>query len=47
MNVDPTVTMTLLGEGFPMMYIIIGADATAVAVIVAVLVMRIRSSKSS
>jgi hypothetical protein len=42
---NPTVTITPLGEGFLMMYIIIGAGATAAAVIVAVLVMRRQGRK--
>jgi len=46
-NTDPTVILTPIEEGFPIMYIIIGAGVAAVAVIVAVLVMRSRSSKSS
>jgi len=47
-NNNPTVTITSLGEGFPMMYIIAGAGAAAVAVIVAVLlIMRKRGGKPS
>jgi hypothetical protein len=46
-NVNPTVTITPLGEGLPMMYVIIGAGAAAVAVIVGLLVMRRRSGKPS
>jgi hypothetical protein len=38
----PTVTITPFEEGFPMMYIIIGAGAIAVVIIVAILLMRKR-----
>jgi len=43
---NPTVTLTPLGEGFPMIYIIAGSGV-AVAVIVVVLVMRRRGGKPS
>ena len=46
-NNNPTVTLTPLGEGFPMMYIIAGGGAAAAAVIVVVLVMKRRGSKPS
>jgi WD40 repeat protein len=43
---NPTITLTPLGEGFPMMYVIAGAGA-AVAVIVVFLVIRRRGGKPS
>jgi hypothetical protein len=46
-NVNPTVKLTPLEGGFPVMYVIIGAGAAAVAVIVALLVLRRRGSKPS
>jgi len=46
-SINPTVTITHMGEGFPLMYIIIGSGVAAVAVIVGLLVMRRRSSKPS
>ncbi len=46
-DVNPTVTLTSLEGGFPLMYIIIGAGTAAAAVIVAILVMRKRGGKSS
>ena len=45
-DVNPTVTLTPLGEGFPIMYVIIGAAAAAIAVIVGLFVMRRRSKPS-
>ena len=42
----PTVTLTPI-EGFPMIYVIVGAAVAAVAVIVGLLVMRRRGSKPS
>jgi hypothetical protein len=42
-HLNPTVTLTPLEEGFPIMYVIIGAAAAAVAVIVGLFVMRRRS----
>jgi WD40 repeat protein len=41
---NPTVTLTPI-EGFPMMYVVVGAAVAGVAVIVGILVMRRRSSK--
>jgi hypothetical protein len=45
-NENPTVTLSPL-EGFPMMYVIVGAAVAAVAVIVGLLIMRRRSGKPS
>jgi hypothetical protein len=45
-NDNPTVTLTPI-EGFPMMYVIVGAAIAAVAVIVGLMVMRRRGSKPS
>jgi hypothetical protein len=45
-NDNPTVTLSPL-EGFPMMYVIVGAAVAAVAVIVGLLVMRRRGGKPS
>jgi hypothetical protein len=44
-NVSATVTLTPIGGGSPMMYVIVGAGAAAVAVVVGVLVMRRRGGK--
>ena len=44
---NPTVTITPIGEGFPMMYIIAGAGAAAAVIVVAVLMMRKRGGKHS
>ncbi|MDH5363215.1 MAG: hypothetical protein OEW84_07870, partial [Aigarchaeota archaeon] len=44
---NPDVTLTPLGEGFPMMYVIVGAGVAAVAVIAGVLVIKRRGSKPS
>jgi hypothetical protein len=46
-STDPDVTITPMGEGFPIMYIAIGGGVAAVAVIVGLLVMRRRSGKPS
>ncbi len=46
-NNNPTVTITSIGGGFPIMYVIVGAGAAAVAVIVVFLVMKKRSSNPS
>ena len=46
-STNPNVTLTPIGEGFPMMYIIIGGGVAAVAVIVGLLVMRRRGGKPS
>jgi len=46
-STNPNVTITPIGEGFPMMYIIIGGGVAAVAVIIGLLVMRRRGSKPS
>jgi hypothetical protein len=43
-NDNPTVTLSPI-EGFPMMYVIVGAAVAAVAVIVGILVMRRRGGK--
>jgi WD40 repeat protein len=45
-NNNPTVTLSPI-EGFPMMYVIVGAAVAATAVIVGLLVMRRRGGKSS
>jgi len=45
-NDNPTVTLSPI-EGFPMMYVIVGAAVAAVAVIVGILVMRRRGGKPS
>ena len=45
-HLNPTVTLTPL-EGFPMMYVIVGAAVAAIAVIVGFLVMRRRGGKRS
>lgn len=39
-DVMPDVTLTPLGEGFPMMYVMIGAAAAVVAIVVVVFVLR-------
>jgi len=44
---NPTVTLTPIEGGFPMMYVIVGAGAAAAAVIVVVLVMKKRSGTLS
>jgi hypothetical protein len=44
---NPTVKLIPLEGGFPIMYVIIGAGAAAVAVIVGLLVIRKRGSKAS
>ena len=46
-STNPDVTLTPIGEGFPIMYIAIGGGVAAVAVIVGLLVMRRRGGKSS
>jgi hypothetical protein len=46
-NNNPTVTITSIGGGFPIMYVIAGAGAAAVAVIIVFLVMKKRSSNPS
>jgi WD40 repeat protein len=46
-STNPNVTITPIGEGFPMMYIIIGGGVAAVAVIVGLLFMRRRGGKPS
>ena len=46
-STNPNVTLTPIGEGFPMMYIIIGGGVAAVAVIVGLLFMRRRGGKPS
>jgi hypothetical protein len=46
-NLNPDVTLTPLGGGFPMMYIMIGAAVAAVVVIAGFLVMRRRGAKPS
>ena len=45
-NNNPTATITPIGEGFPMMYLIVGVGAAAAAVIIGFFVMRRRGSKS-
>ena len=42
-NVNPEVTLVPIGEGFPIMYMMIGAGVAAVAVIVGLMIMRRRS----
>lgn len=44
-NLNPTVTLVPLGEGFPIMYVAIGGGVAAVAVIVGLLLMRRRGGK--
>jgi hypothetical protein len=44
---NPTVTITPLGEGFPMMYVIVGAGVAAIIVVVVVLMMRKHGGKHS
>lgn len=44
---NPEVTLTPIGGGFPMMYVMIGAGAAAVAVIAGLLVMKRRGGKPS
>ena len=46
-NTNPTVTITLIGEGFPMMYLIVGVGVAAVAVIVGIFFLRRRSARPS
>ncbi len=46
-NTNPTVTITPIGEGFPMMYLIVGVGIAAVAVIIGLFVLRRRGSKPS
>jgi len=46
-DIDIDVTLTPIGEAFPMTYIIIGAAAAAVAAVVGFFVMRSRSKKPS
>jgi hypothetical protein len=46
-NNNPTATITPIGEGFPMMYLIVGVGVAAVAVIIGIFIMRRRSIKSS
>jgi hypothetical protein len=46
-DLNPTVTLIPLGEGFPMMYVFVGAAGAAGAVIAAFLVLRRRGGKRS
>jgi len=46
-NNNPTVTITSIGGGFPIIYAVIGAGAAMVVVIVALLIMRRRGGKPS
>lgn len=46
-STDPDVTITPIGEGFPMMYVAIGGGAAAAVVVVVILVLRKRGGKPS
>jgi len=46
-SIVPDVTLTPLGGGFPIMYVVIGAAVAAIAVVAGFLIMRSRSKKAS